>query len=478
MNFIKKKLDTKSDLLITFLNGLVIIFSVFILNALIARLYGLEILGEFTYVKRVGNSILGIILVGMNIGLPFFLAKGNNNIANSAILIFIFITLPLSVLSVYTFSLTSANQFHNEHFFSYTLFFIGITSQFLTYGLYRGHMNMVGANAFQLITTAVIPITIFIFVDNLYLALKMIGIITILISIISYLYRSGLHFNFADSFKKSRILLKYGFYRYPSFIAQFLLLAGLPVLLANHISLTDMAFINSGISLVRVSLIIITPLGMILLPRVSNALSRNMLSQIEENISLLVKVVHLGSWLVGLSIYIFAEYILQIWLGAVTQSGIWIIRGLIIAFPFYAVMGVLRSPIDALSVKAYNSLIYICSAITMVIMFVILRMLEINILNSGIVAFIIGHCSSMILSILVSRKYFGLDISYSWLLITSLSVILSLYFLNFILEMIVVNVFIRFSLYILILFSSTAIFYFKSNSNWIVDLRSKISFQK
>jgi O-antigen/teichoic acid export membrane protein len=478
MDFLKKKLDAKSDLLITFLNGLVIIFSIFVLNALIARLYGLEFLGEFTYVKRVGNSILGIILVGMNVGLPFFLAKGDKNVANSAIFIFITITLPLSILSIFVFSVLSANQFHNEHFFAYTIFFIGIATQFLTYGLYRGHMNMVGANAFQLITTSIIPITIFVIIDDLYFALKLIGLITILISIISYFYRSELHFNFTDSLRQSYKLIKYGFYRYPSFIAQFLLLAGLPVLLSNDISLINMAFINSGISLVRVSLIIITPLGMILLPRVSNALSRNVLPQIEENISLLVKAVHIGAWLAGFSIYIFADYILQIWLGTVTQNGIWIIRGLIIALPFYAVMGVLRSPIDALSVKSYNSLIYVISAVNMIIMFTILKLSGLNVLNSGIAAFIIGHFSTMILSIFVSRKFLGLRISYSWIFMTSISVILILYLLNLLLETFVDNNTIRFSLYIIILLSSSIIFYFKSNSIWIVDLRSKISFQK
>ena len=47
MNWLNKNLSFKSDVIVTLLNGLVIIGGIFILNGLIARIYGIEILGKF-----------------------------------------------------------------------------------------------------------------------------------------------------------------------------------------------------------------------------------------------------------------------------------------------------------------------------------------------------------------------------------------------------------------------------------------------
>ena len=57
MNWLYKHLTFKNDVIVTLLNGLVIIGGVFILNGLIARIYGLEILGEFLLVKRTFSAV-------------------------------------------------------------------------------------------------------------------------------------------------------------------------------------------------------------------------------------------------------------------------------------------------------------------------------------------------------------------------------------------------------------------------------------
>ena len=48
----------KSDLLITFLNGLAVVAGVFFLNGMIARMHGLDVLGEFSYIRRIVTSCI------------------------------------------------------------------------------------------------------------------------------------------------------------------------------------------------------------------------------------------------------------------------------------------------------------------------------------------------------------------------------------------------------------------------------------
>ena len=66
MNILNKNLSLKLDMIVTLINGVIVIGGIFILNGLIARLHGLEVLGEFLLVKRTISSSMGILLIGLN----------------------------------------------------------------------------------------------------------------------------------------------------------------------------------------------------------------------------------------------------------------------------------------------------------------------------------------------------------------------------------------------------------------------------
>ena len=64
MNILNKKLSLKYDIIVTLINGIIVIGGIFILNGLIARLHGLNVLGEFLLIKRTISSSMGILLLG------------------------------------------------------------------------------------------------------------------------------------------------------------------------------------------------------------------------------------------------------------------------------------------------------------------------------------------------------------------------------------------------------------------------------
>ena len=67
MKILNKNLSLKLDIFVTLINGIIVIGGIFILNGLIARLHGLEVLGEFLLVKRTISSSMGILLIGLNL---------------------------------------------------------------------------------------------------------------------------------------------------------------------------------------------------------------------------------------------------------------------------------------------------------------------------------------------------------------------------------------------------------------------------
>jgi len=69
-NWLKKELTVKSDILVVFINGLIVMGGVFVLNGIISRMYGLSVLGEFLLLKRTVVAGAAIVLVGANLGLP------------------------------------------------------------------------------------------------------------------------------------------------------------------------------------------------------------------------------------------------------------------------------------------------------------------------------------------------------------------------------------------------------------------------
>ena len=101
MNILNKKLSLKYDIIVTLINGIIVIGGIFILNGLIARLHGLDVLGEFLLIKRTISSSMGILLLGLNIALPNYLSrKFDKTYADNSYVLFMIATIPLTVLSL------------------------------------------------------------------------------------------------------------------------------------------------------------------------------------------------------------------------------------------------------------------------------------------------------------------------------------------------------------------------------------------
>ena len=392
MNLLNKHLSLKADLMVTLLNGVIVIGGVFVLNGLIARIHGLDVLGEFLLIKRTLSASVGILLVGMNIALPNYLSRNfEKSYGDNAFILFLIITVPMTILLIAGILLFNIKGFYSNHFWIYVLFSLGLSAQFITYALYRGYMNMVGANVFQLLGTAIIPIVVFTSVASLNDGLFLIGCSVTTIMVFAFLFRNkGIHLA-AITFHHSKKIIIYGIERVPSFVAQFILLAGVPIYLAQKVNFESVAYFNSSLSLVRLALLIVNPIGMVLLPRISNKIATGSVDEVNNMLNILFKAGLFLSVIGTIYCYINAPLILNFWLGTVNVSGVNILRLTILALPFYTFAGLSRSPIDAVSEKGYNSLIYSLAAIVMIAIIFIGKIFDCDFLETALTSFLISH---------------------------------------------------------------------------------------
>tara|TARA_B100000586_G_scaffold77941_1_gene54784 strand:- start:3619 stop:5052 length:1434 start_codon:yes stop_codon:yes gene_type:complete len=410
-NLLTKNFSMREDIIITFINSLIVMGGVFSLNGLIARFHGLETLGEFLLLKRTFFTAVSLFLFGSNLGLTNYISKNDDRTYGDAALhLFLVFSLPFIAGIIIGLQWSQIEGINKDVFWPYYLFALGICLQILAYSLFRGYLNMIGASVVQLVGTAVIPIILFLLLDDLMEIFTWVGISSIGIMLFGFVWRN----NGIRILKVNIVyyvdLVIYGLNRIPSIIAQFILLAGLPIMIAKTSNLENVAYFNSSLSLLNLSLLITHPIGMVLLPRISRKLARGKIDEISYGLKLALYGGIYFSMMFGIWIFIFAPIILELWLGQIGNIGSLILRGIIISLPFYTIAGLARSPIDAASYKGYNSIIYGIAGMFVVALYYLGIKLGYHPLYVAVTSFVGGQIIAGLSSIIVLNKFFDIRI--------------------------------------------------------------------
>lgn len=403
---LEKKLSLKADFVVTGLNGIGTVVGIFVVSGYIARTLGLDALGEYLLVRRTVTAVLGVLLLGLNVALPALLARDNEKgYGDSATVIFVTGTLPILLI----LTLLSGHSFlAADRALNYFIYATGFSCLTLAYALYRGHMNMIGANLLQFVAGTVVSLFAAAVADSIETLFVLMGMPMLAISAAAFLHRNrGVRYS-RTSRATGKELLSFGAVRIPGFMFQFLLLAGVPLLSLPHLTLTDQAYLNAGISLVRVFLVIVGPLGIVLLPRVSHALSGGVTNNLRSNLSVLIQASLYYGALTAFVLSQLSHEILSVWLGEVTKEAGRGAMVLLYSVPFFVLSAVLRSPIDAGHQRGYNSFIYGTGAVVMLVTFFMLLFFYNNPFLSAGGAFLAGHVACGLASFNIARKLFGI----------------------------------------------------------------------
>jgi len=268
---------------------------------------------------------------------------------------------------------------------------------------------MFKASILQFTCVALIPFAIFFYSTDLANIFLLIGISTLIISSIGWI-KNAISSTFTNKIKGTLNLLRFGIERIMGFFGQAALLTGIPIILANSVHINNLAYFNSSLSVFRFVLIILGPLSIILLPRISKAINEGIDSGILENLELLLYWTIIASWAVSFPLFIIGPEFLTLWLGGMVTYNISVISRIFLIIPLYAITVILRSPIDAASERGYNTVIYSISAIFMFIGYFIFDKIMDNYMLTAVLALSVGYLSAAVLSLYFVNKLLSVKI--------------------------------------------------------------------
>jgi O-antigen/teichoic acid export membrane protein len=129
-----------------------------------------------------------------------------------------------------------------------------------------------------------------------------------------------------------------------------------PIFAAHFVSVTKVGYLSVGQSLVTAVGGLAAPLGMVLLPKVSSLLAQGREESIAKSINVYIIAILQCSVFICLQLIIFSDLLIVFWLGKNFVEAVWIVRTSFFASFFYLFYVSMRSIIDAVKVRAVNTI--------------------------------------------------------------------------------------------------------------------------
>ncbi len=282
---------------LTLVAEIAVIMSIFIVYRLVAERFGPQGLGEYSLIKRVASLLQPLFLLGVGTGLPRFIAMAQSAEQRGA-----YIKVGASIVIIFTsFLLTGVNLF--DGYFSviffgsssykglvipFSLFSIGLVLTSLVYSYFQGRLLSLYFNLIRVLNLAVIPIVIMILLKNsgIWEIILINGIAISAISIIfSLFFIKEVIFKINKKlFRGSLIeLFSYSLPRLLTSVIYIALISLGPIFAVHFASMQEAGFLSVSQNLLSVTVVVITPLSLVLLPKISNLIVQKRESEIMEN---------------------------------------------------------------------------------------------------------------------------------------------------------------------------------------------------
>lgn len=358
------------DISLTFLTQAIVLIAFFFIYWLIAKNFGPQGVGEYSLVKRVIGFLQPILILGLGVGIPRYIAISHSKEESSS-----YIKSGGLVIAVLTFIfLIFINMFKDNFakiFFGtvnyanlvlpFSLFWAGLILHLLIYSYFRGRLLVKTFNTLQIINLAVVPIAILVLFKNITIErlITFIGIATFVIAIVFSLFfikeilSPIKKWQFKDSLKE---LLRYSLPRVPADFA----LAGFfslgPIFATHFTTIKEVGYLSVSQSLLSVAGGIVAPLGLILLPKISNLISQKREGEIKENLNYLIRAIIQLSTFILFQLIIFTDAIIKYWLGSDFINAIPVMRVVFCSIVFYLFYVAMRNILDAAKIKPLNTI--------------------------------------------------------------------------------------------------------------------------
>ena len=339
-----------------------------IVIALIGRAMGSNPLAQYLLVRRIVGWIQSTLIVCSALALPYYVSKQTSERESVEYFIAALLT-DSSIVIATAILLLSAPKFFSHWLFGdsqlsgflfpLSMWALGYVFHASTFGYHRGRLEMLTANALQLVNIGGIIFVAFAFFErsrNMMAMLAWTGILMIAFSAVYAIPRVNiLGCSRTQISTKAKQQITYGLPRIPSQFGFIGLTALGPIIALHYLPIQDVTFLLLGGTLFNAFSLSVMPLSVVLLSKVSRMLSENRAEEVSQRLETMqTGVLHISIFTMLIAM-VFADVGLRIWLGKSFVNGTGTIRILLLGVPFYAYISSISSSIDAAHVKAHNS---------------------------------------------------------------------------------------------------------------------------
>lgn len=357
------------DILTTGMAQAAVLAANLILVGRVSKSMGVAVLGEYLLVRRISSWLLLGSQLGLGVALPRQIAYIAEDIGARAkqYLVAGLATALLFVGTVGTVAALNAQRVAQWCFgsdnrklvFALVLLLLGSAAHSMVFGYFRGLQRVQMANLVAFGGLAVVPLLALAVTYTSHSAPTLIGATGIGLGVVSILWAApniataqhlNLHF-----FNDVRRLLGYGVARVPGDLAVGGLLAVGPMLVSHYASIEQLSYLLLGGTCLTMAGMAFSPLGIVLLAKISRLLGAGRLQEVNEYIGHLRSAVLQVSIVVVMQALIFSQPIVLWWLGPSCIAGVPVICIVLLAVPGYMYFLAMRSVVDAASNIAYNA---------------------------------------------------------------------------------------------------------------------------
>jgi len=371
----------KKFYILTFFTELLVLVSTFCTYKFTIIFLRPESFSEYILSRRILSFLQPFLLLGMGIAIPRFVAyehaKNRFKKRDSYFISALSILTCVSIIFLLTLNFFKSKiaflLYGNSNYYNFLnaifIMLIGLVLHISCYSYLRGKLNMIKANILQLITMGIIPPFAFIGSSTTLEVLYKTGIGWCFLSFVTvFVILRQLHWNKNDFFNSTKQILLYGIQRVPGAIGLSALFT-LPATFTAHLSgIREAGFVAFGISVLTLLRTIFAPAGLILLPKISQLAAQKNYSLLKAYIKNTLKVTILLTLIIVIILEIFAKQILILYLGQNFPELIFIFRTIVIGSFAYSIYISMRSFIDAIHIKAINTLNIIVSLLIFLIL--------------------------------------------------------------------------------------------------------------
>lgn len=394
--------------------------------SLVGRLMGVAALGEYLLLRRVLAWLQPAEQLGLGNALPRFVAYGVGrperelrgylgiSLASGgglAATVCLILYAGRTVFGRWLFG----NSEMERLILPLGLIALGMTVHNCAYGYFRGRLELIPANVLQALNVVIFPLVAVIALARTHsipLIVSATGLLVLgcAVATCALVLGRGVGMGPAGAGAATSGLLRYGLPRVPGDFALGAFLALGPLVAMRFVPVSQVTSLLIGISILSAVSASATPVGTLMLSKVSMMLVQDRKAEVCVHLRYLLAAAAVLATFVCLQLVVFAGSVLHLWLGQRFNGEITVVRITLLAIPFYLVYCCLRGSVDAASITAYNTRNLVLSlAVFVILLAAVVKLISSALILEGIAAALLVASGFLAaLTLRSTRKLLGL----------------------------------------------------------------------